>query len=64
MTVVAISAAYGTRSGQIGPKLAERLGVPFVDRAIALRVAEVGGRLKLDSRAQPGAHLEIEIPAA
>jgi hypothetical protein len=39
MTVVAISAAYGTRSGQIGPKLAERLGVPFVDRAIALRVA-------------------------
>jgi cytidylate kinase len=42
MTVVAISAAYGTRSGQIGPKLAERLGVPFVDRAIALRVA---GRL-------------------
>lgn len=31
--------------------------------AIALRVAEVGGRLKLDSRAQPGAHLEIEIPA-
>jgi hypothetical protein len=42
MTVVAISAAYGTRSGQIGPKLAERLGVPFVDRAIAFRVA---GRL-------------------
>src|ERR1700734_192170 len=42
MTVVAISAAYGTRSGQIGPALAERLGVPFVDRAIAHRVA---GRL-------------------
>jgi cytidylate kinase-like protein len=42
MTVVAISAAYGTRSGQIGPALAERLGAPFVDRAIAHRVA---GRL-------------------
>jgi hypothetical protein len=42
MTVVAISAAYGTRSGQIGPALAERLGVPFVDRVIAHRVA---GRL-------------------
>jgi cytidylate kinase len=42
MTVVAISAAYGTRSGQIGPALAQRLGVPFVDRAIAHRVA---GRL-------------------
>jgi len=39
MTVVAISAAYGTRSGQIGPKLAQRLQVPFVDRAIAHRVA-------------------------
>jgi hypothetical protein len=42
MTVVAISAAYGARSGQIGPALAERLGVPFVDRVIAHRVA---GRL-------------------
>jgi hypothetical protein len=39
MTVVAISAAYGTRSGQIGPALADRLGAPFVDRAIAHRVA-------------------------
>jgi hypothetical protein len=39
MTVVAISAAYGTRSGQIGPALAQRLGVPFVDRVIAHRVA-------------------------
>jgi hypothetical protein len=42
MTVVAISAAYGARSGQIGPALAQRLGVPFVDRVIAHRVA---GRL-------------------
>jgi hypothetical protein len=39
MAVVAISAAYGTRSGQIGPALAQRLGVPFVDRVIAHRVA-------------------------
>ncbi len=39
MTVVAISAAYGTRSGQIGPALAQRLGVPFVDRVIAHRIA-------------------------
>ena len=42
MTVVAISAAYGARSGQIGPALAQRLKVPFVDRVIAHRVA---GRL-------------------
>jgi hypothetical protein len=39
MTVVALSAAYGARGGVIGPALAERLGVPFVDRALALRVA-------------------------
>jgi hypothetical protein len=39
MTVVAMSAAYGARGGIIGPALARRLGVPFVDRALALRVA-------------------------
>jgi cytidylate kinase len=39
MTVVAISAAYGTLSGQIGRTLSQRLGVPFVDRAIAHRIA-------------------------
>lgn len=39
MTVVAISAAYGARGGLIGPELAERLGVPFVDRALTHRVA-------------------------
>lgn len=39
MTVVAISAAYGARSGLIGPELANRLGVPFVDRALTHRVA-------------------------
>jgi hypothetical protein len=39
MTVVALSAAYGARGGLIGPALAERLGVPFVDRVLALRVA-------------------------
>jgi len=41
MTLVAISAAYGAAGSQIGPALAERLGVPFVDRAIALAVAEL-----------------------
>jgi hypothetical protein len=39
MTVVAISAAYGARGGYVGPTLAERWGVPFLDRAIAMRVA-------------------------
>jgi cytidylate kinase len=40
MTIVALSAAYGAAGSQIGPALAEQLGVPFVDRGIALAVAE------------------------
>jgi hypothetical protein len=39
MTVVAISAAYGARGGLIGPELAQRLRVPFVDRALTHKVA-------------------------
>ena len=40
MTLVAISAAYGAAGSHIAPALAERLGVPFVDRAIPLEVAD------------------------
>ena len=40
MTIVALSAAYGAGGSQIGPALSHRLGVPFVDRGIALAVAE------------------------
>ncbi|HLI59667.1 MAG TPA: cytidylate kinase-like family protein [Solirubrobacteraceae bacterium] len=36
---MAISAAYGARGGLIGPELAQRLGVPFVDRVLTHRVA-------------------------
>lgn len=39
MTIVAISAAYGVRSGVIGPEIARRLDVPFVDRALTHRIA-------------------------
>jgi shikimate kinase len=38
--LVTLSAAYGAGGSQIGPALAERLGVPFLDRAIPLAVAE------------------------
>ncbi len=44
MTVVALSAAYGAGGSQIGPALADRLGVPFVDRAIPLEEAEEARR--------------------
>lgn len=37
--VVTMSAAYGTQGAVIGPLVAERLGVPFVDRAIPNTVA-------------------------
>jgi cytidylate kinase len=38
--LVTLSAAYGAGGSEIGPLLAQRLGVPFVDRAIPLAVAE------------------------
>jgi Cytidylate kinase-like family len=40
MTLVALSAAYGAAGSRIGPALAERLEVPFLDRAIPLAVAD------------------------
>jgi hypothetical protein len=40
MTLVALSASYGAGGSIIGPALAERLGVPFIDRAIPLAVAD------------------------
>jgi hypothetical protein len=38
--LIALSAAYGAAGSRVGPALAERLGVPFLDRAIPLAVAE------------------------
>lgn len=40
MSLIALSAAYGAGGNVIGPEVAERLGVPFLDRAIPLQVAE------------------------
>src|SRR3954454_4718387 len=40
MTIVTVSAAYGAGGAIVGPRLAERLGVPFLDRAIPTEVAE------------------------
>jgi cytidylate kinase len=40
MYLVTISATYGAGGSEVGPKLAERLGVPFVDRLIPTQVAE------------------------
>jgi cytidylate kinase len=38
--LVTISASYGAGGSQVGPALAERLGVPFADRAIPAAVAD------------------------
>ncbi|MFG1942379.1 AAA family ATPase [Nonomuraea sp. NPDC048826] len=59
MHVVTLSATYGTSGHEIGPAVAERLGVPFVDRAIAGAVAEELGcsleeALAYDDRAESG----------
>jgi hypothetical protein len=40
MTLVALSASYGAGGSVVGPALAERLHVPFIDRAIPLAVAD------------------------
>lgn len=39
MTLVALSASYGAAGSRIGPAVAERLSVPFLDRAIPMAVA-------------------------
>jgi cytidylate kinase len=41
MTLIALSASYGAGGSVVGPRLAERLNVPFVDRAIPTAVAEI-----------------------
>lgn len=48
MALVALSASYGAGGSRVGPALAERLGVPFVDRAIPFAVAD---RLAVDVEA-------------
>ncbi|HEY6762557.1 MAG TPA: cytidylate kinase-like family protein [Baekduia sp.] len=40
ITLVTISASYGAGGSVVGPALAERLGVPFVDRAVRAAIAE------------------------
>ena len=40
MTIVTVSASYGAGGALVGPQLAERLGVPFLDRAIPSEVAQ------------------------
>ena len=57
--VVTISATYGAAGSVIGPAVAERLGVPFLDRAIPEEVAERLGcsledALEHDDRAPVG----------
>jgi Cytidylate kinase-like family len=39
MSLVTLSASYGAGGSLLGPRLAERLGVPFLDRAIPAAVA-------------------------
>ncbi len=59
ITLVTLSAAYGAGGSQVGPRLAQRLGVPFVDRAIAAGMADRLGlteaeALKLDEDVERG----------
>lgn len=40
ITLITLSASYGAGGSYVGPALAQRLGVPFVDRAIASGMAD------------------------
>src|SRR3954469_8156551 len=40
ITLVTLSASYGAGGSHVGPALAERLGVPFVDRAVPAAIAD------------------------
>jgi cytidylate kinase len=40
ITLVTISAAYGAGGSRVGPELARRLDVPFVDRAVPAAIAD------------------------
>lgn len=40
MAIVTLSASWGSGGSRVGPALADRLGVPFLDRAIPTSVAE------------------------
>ena len=55
--VVTISAPYGAGGAYVGPRLAERVEVPFVDRAIPNEVAQ---RLADNDRARE-AHKKADM---
>ncbi len=52
MGIVTISASYGAMGGQVGPAVAETLGLPFVDRAIPASVAHKLGVTLDDAEAK------------
>jgi cytidylate kinase len=54
--VVTISATYGSGGGFVGPRVAERLGVRFVERAISVAVAE---QLAVAEGTGPAAGFEV-----
>jgi MFS family permease/cytidylate kinase len=49
--VVTISASFGAGGTEVGPAVASRLELPFLDRAVPLRVAELLGVSPGDARA-------------
>ncbi|MEJ7771513.1 MAG: cytidylate kinase-like family protein [Geodermatophilaceae bacterium] len=52
MTVVTLSATFGAGGSEIGPAVADALDLPFVDRAIPMRVAEKLGVSLADAQAK------------
>ena len=55
--LIALSAAYGAGGDVVGPALAERLGVPLLDRAIPIKVAE-----RLEVEPEEAVAVEADAP--
>jgi cytidylate kinase len=55
MSTVTIAAAYGAGGSVVAPEVAERLGLPLIDRAIPVPLAhELAGPLAEDEHHEPG----------
>lgn len=63
MSLVTISASYGAGGSEIGPALAKRLGVPFVDRVISTEAAARFGS-PLAGASRTSGHLMTHLVAS
>lgn len=57
--VVTLASLFGAGGSVVGPRVAERLGVPFLDRAIPEAVAKQPAFPKMPSRTSTNSHARL-----